>query len=103
METWQGLGTGDDMGQVVVDALDVCVPGGNHLEGGTVVATDIYEHLHIIETTVDTEKIVDDDAGVAPHASVEHLVEPWICAYVIEHRHPVGGVQRDDYLQNGIL
>lgn len=94
---------GDDLGEVEVDALDVGVLGGDHAEGGAVVAADIDEHIDPGEAVVVAEQLLDHDAGVAQHPLVEHLAEPCIGAHVLERRHAVGGLHRVNTAQHRFL
>lgn len=79
------------MREVEVDALDAGVLGSDHAEGGADAAADVDQHFHVVEAAVSAEQSADHDGGVALHGLVEHLVEAWIGALVLEGRHPVGG------------
>ncbi|RWW14075.1 hypothetical protein GW17_00022186 [Ensete ventricosum] len=46
--TWVGWCLRDDMGEVVVDALDVGVHGGDHVEADADATTDVDEHLDAV-------------------------------------------------------
>lgn len=91
------------MRQVEVDALDVGVLLDDHVEGSSDSSPDVDEDLDVLEATVGLEDLLGDDGGVVPHAFVEHLVEPGVCAVVLECRHPVGLVEWDASIQHCIL
>lgn len=101
--TWEGWCLRDDMGEVVVDGLDVGVHGGDHVEADADATTDVDEHLDANEGAVHREQLLHDDGGVVPHELIEQTVEPGIGAVVLERRHPVVLVEGDATLQHRIL
>ncbi|RRT54384.1 hypothetical protein B296_00047385 [Ensete ventricosum] len=79
------------MGEVVVDALDVGVHGGDHMQADADATTDVDEQL------------LHDYGRVVPHELVEQTVEPGIGAVVLERRHPGGHDEGNAALQRRIL
>lgn len=91
------------MGKIIVDALDVGVLGGDHVERGPDAAPNVDERVDAVEPVVELEELLGDYDGVVLHALIEHLVEPRVRAVVLERRHAVGLVEWDPPLQHRIL
>lgn len=91
------------MREVKVDALDMRVLGGDHVEGGTNATTDIDEHLNFFEALVKLQEFLGGDDRVVLHALIEHLVESGVGAMILECCHTISLVEGNSPIQHRIL
>lgn len=91
------------MGEVEVDALNVGVEAGDHVDVSADVSADVDEHPDVVEAVVFAQEMLDDEGGDAFHRVVEHLAEPRIAGLVLERRHAVRRQNRVAAVQDRLL
>lgn len=82
------------MRKVEVDALDMLVPGSDHLQGIARAAANINKLPNIIESSEILEHLGDQYHRVLSHGVVEHRAQPLVLPQVVEERHPLGPLER---------
>jgi hypothetical protein len=76
--------------QVVVDARDVLVPGGDHLQGVARAPADVNEPPDVVEPSVTLEHLGDQNHRVVGHGVVEQHAQPLVLLpQVVEERRPL--------------
>ena len=91
------------MRQIKVNAPEGGVFRDNHVECCPDAATDVDECSEALKAIVSLENFLHSEGGVIGHSLVEHLVESWVGAVILERTHSISLVKRNSTIHNCIF